>query len=110
MSALDSKAVVDRFHAPHEVLECAEKTMVERGKAYGPFLPFVRTQGELARLLRAENLNDEQRFLMTQILLKLQRWCNAPQEVQNADSIMDAINYLAALHVASYPASHDQSD
>ena len=103
MSAIDSKAIVERFHAPHEVLERAEQTLVERGKAYGPFLPFVKTQGELARLLRAENLNDEQRFLITMILLKLQRWCNAPQEEQNADSLMDAINYLAALHVASYP-------
>ena len=105
MSAIDTKAVVDRFKQPADVLKKASDTLIKRGKAYGDFNDFVQAHGHIQQILGTSKLNEKQNFLMCMIILKLQRWCNAPSNEQNADSLMDAINYLAALHVASYPVT-----
>ena len=102
---LDSKANVQRFDKPQDVLASAGKTMVEREQAYGGFADVVRGYGKIHDALGIEKLPSAQRFLVCMLILKLQRWCNNPQSEQNADSLLDMINYAACLHTIAYPVT-----
>ena len=100
---LDAKANVQRFDSPPEVLAAARETMLERQQAYGGFQDVVRNYGKMHDMLGIDKLPSAQRFLVTMLVLKLQRWCNGPQMEQNADSLLDMINYAACLHTLAYP-------
>ena len=107
---LDAKANVQRFDSPPEVLAAARETMLERQKAYGGFQDVVRNYGKMHDMLGIDKLPSAQRFLVTMLVLKLQRWCNGPQMEQNADSLLDMINYAACLHTLAYPKAEPKQD
>lgn len=104
----DQQAFVGRHATPAEVLKSAHEILKTRSKAYGSFIPVVKGYAKTAESLGIKNLSTDQQFLVWMIVMKLQRWTNAPGQIQNADSLMDAINYLAALHVLSYPVDEQE--
>ena len=94
---------VQRFSNPHEVLVSARETMETRSKAYGGFVPVVKGYGKTLDGLKIDKLPNDQKFLICLMVMKLQRWCNNPASDQNADSLLDLINYTACLHTIAYP-------
>ena len=100
---IDPKANIQRFDKPQDVLAGSRETMIHREKAYGGFQDVVKGYGKMHDMLGIDKLPSDQRFLVTMLVLKLQRWCNGPHMEQNADSLLDMINYAACLHTLAYP-------
>ena len=101
--SVDISANVQRFDKAHEVLKSCGDTLEVRSKAYGDFKGCVRGYAKILDALGADKLPSDQRFLLTMMVMKLSRWCGKPGETQNADSLIDLINYTACLHTMAYP-------
>ena len=91
------------MHHVTEQLRKAADTFEERGKAYGDSRATGKEIGDLLAVFTGKGqLNGEQSFLLSMILLKLHRWSSKPDSIQNEDNLRDLIVYAAMLHHATY--------
>ena len=91
------------MHHVTEQLRKAADTFEERAKAYGDSRVTGKELGDLIAVFTGKGqLNGEQSFLLSMILLKLHRWSSKPDSIQNEDNLRDLIVYAAMLHHATY--------